>query len=94
MINFARAIGFFISFAGMVTFKKADNVRENVAMTPTGLLLLETDCPYLAPEPHRGEVNEPSYIPLIAKEIARITGIAVEELARATSENAADLFGI
>ncbi|MFA4966987.1 MAG: TatD family hydrolase [Candidatus Margulisiibacteriota bacterium] len=92
LIDFAKEIGFYISFTGNVTFKKADKVRENVSKVPLEMMLLETDCPYLAPEPNRGKRNEPSYIPIIARAIADIKGISIEELAAATTKNAGKLF--
>ncbi|OGC03871.1 hypothetical protein A2276_08490 [candidate division WOR-1 bacterium RIFOXYA12_FULL_43_27] len=92
LIEFAKETGFYISFAGMVTFKKAINVRENVVKTPLSMLLLETDCPYLAPEPHRGKRNEPAYLPLIAQKIAELKGISMEKVAEETTQNARTLF--
>ena len=94
LIKFAKDIGFYISFTGNVTFKKAHAVRENVAKVPLNMMLLETDCPYLAPDPFRGKTNEPSYIPYIAKAIAEIKGITVEEIAIETTKNARNLFKI
>jgi len=94
LIDFAKEIGFYISFTGTVTFKKAHQVRENVQKTPIEMLLLETDCPYLAPEPYRGKRNEPSYIPIMARAIADLKRIPIEELAAATTKNARRLFSI
>lgn len=94
LVRFADEQGFYISFAGMVTFKKADKVRENVKKTPLSRLLLETDCPYLAPEPYRGRRNEPAYIPFIAEKIAEIKGAGLDEIARETTKNARELFRI
>lgn len=94
LIEFAKEIGFYISYAGMVTFKKAVNVRENVAKTPLSMLLLETDCPYLAPEPYRGKRNEPAYLPLIAEKIAELKGSTLEKVAEETTKNAQALFKI
>jgi len=94
LIDFAKAIGFYISFTGNVTFKKAHKVRENVAKIPLANLLLETDCPYLAPEPFRGKRNEPAYVHYIAQAIAKIKGVSLEEVAKATTQNAKDLFKI
>ncbi len=94
LIEFAKELGFYISFTGNVTFKKAHSVRENVKKVPIERLLLETDCPYLAPDPFRGKVNEPSYIIYIAEAIAKIKGIPVEELADKTTQNSKELFKI
>ena len=94
LIQFAKDIGFYISFTGNVTFKKAHAVRENISKVPLDMLLLETDCPYLAPDPFRGKTNEPAYIPYIAKAIAEIKGVTIEEVAALTTRNAKDLFNI
>jgi TatD DNase family protein len=94
LIQFAKDIGFYISFTGNVTFKKAHAVRENVSKVPLDMLLLETDCPYLAPDPFRGKTNEPAYIPYIAKAIAEIKGVSIEDVAARTTRNAKDLFNI
>jgi len=95
--GFARLgieLGFFIAFGGVVTFKKADAARENLAQVPIERLLLETDAPYLAPVPFRGKRNEPGHLPLIAGEIARVLGRPVEEVAEATTGNFGRLFAI
>jgi len=94
LIQFATEQALYISFAGMVTFKKADNVRENVKKVPLSRLLLETDCPYLSPEPFRGKRNEPAYIPYIAKRIAETKGVSLNEIARVTTNNAKELFKV
>jgi TatD DNase family protein len=75
-----------------VTFPKADGVRQAARITPVDRLLVETDCPYLAPVPHRGKRNEPAYVPLIAQVLAEVKNTTVEEIARATTENARRLF--
>jgi TatD DNase family protein len=90
----ALALGFCISFAGNVTFKKAEALREVAAVVPLERLLVETDCPYLAPVPHRGRRNEPAYVVETARFLAELRGVRPEELGRATSENFARLFGI
>jgi len=90
----ALALGFCISFAGNVTFKKADALREVAAVVPAERLLVETDCPFLAPVPHRGRRNEPAHVVETARFLAALRGVAHEELGRATSENFARLFGI
>lgn len=90
----AMAMGFHISFSGIVTFKSAQALREVAAAVPMELLLIETDSPYLAPVPHRGKSNEPSFVPHVAAEIARIKGLPVEDVARISSENFFRLFRI
>jgi TatD DNase family protein len=87
-------IGFYISFAGNVTFKKADNLREAALVVPLEKLLVETDCPYLAPVPLRGKRNEPAFVVETAKFLAGFKGVELEELARATTENFFRLFKI
>lgn len=87
-------LGFYISLGGPVTFKKSKVSKEVAKAIPLDKLLIETDCPYLTPEPYRGKRNEPKYVRYIAETIAEIKGISVEELAKATSQNVKDLFGI
>ena len=89
----ALGLGFYISFAGNVTFKKADALREVALTIPLERLLVETDCPYLAPVPHRGRRNEPAHVAATARFLAELRGVGVEELGRATSENFSRLFG-
>jgi TatD DNase family protein len=74
--------GFLISFAGTLTFKKADALREVARHIPLDRLLTETDCPYLAPVPHRGKRNEPAFVPRVTEELARLREMPVEDLAR------------
>lgn len=81
-------MNFDISFGGPVTFLNARVPKEVLAKVPLDRLLLETDCPYLAPHPHRGKRNEPAYVSLVAQAAAEIKGISVEEISRITSENA------
>jgi len=88
----ALELGFYISFSGIVTFKNATALREVAAAVPLERMLIETDAPYLAPVPHRGRTNEPAYVRHVAEEIARIKGIALEEVGRVTSENFFRLF--
>ncbi|HEX8503620.1 MAG TPA: TatD family hydrolase [Pyrinomonadaceae bacterium] len=90
----ALGLGFHISFAGNVTFKKAEALREVAAAVPLGRLLVETDCPFLAPVPLRGRRNEPAYVVETARFLAGLRGIGHEELGRATSENFARLFRV
>ncbi|MFA4905104.1 MAG: TatD family hydrolase [Candidatus Margulisiibacteriota bacterium] len=94
LIQFANDLGFLISFTGNITFKKANRTRELAKLVPIFQLMIETDCPYLAPEPFRGRRNEPAYITYVAKVLAEIKGITVEELARSTTKNARKLFKI
>ncbi len=86
--------GWFVSFSGIVTFKRSDALREAAKVVPLGQLLIETDTPYLAPQSHRGKKNEPAYLPEVAQVIAQIKGIPVEEIAAATYENASRLFSV
>lgn len=79
--------GFLISFAGNLTYKKAENLREAARAIPLDRLLTETDCPYLAPVPHRGKRNEPAYVAAVTQEIARLHNRDVEETARQVLEN-------
>ena len=86
--------GWTISVPGMLTFKKADALRRAVSTIPLERLVLETDCPFLAPEPYRGKTNEPSLLPLIAGEAARLHGLETEAVLRATGETARRFFGL
>jgi TatD DNase family protein len=79
--------GFLISFAGNLTFKKAENIRQVAALVPPDRLLTETDSPYLAPVPHRGKRNEPAYVCAVAKELARVRHSTENEIARQVFEN-------
>jgi TatD DNase family protein len=88
------ALGYMISLAGPVTFKKAVDKHQVAAAVPLDMLLVETDCPYLTPEPYRGRRNEPSYVYYTAEAIARIRGVPFETVAEATTANAARLFGL
>lgn len=85
-------LGYYISLAGPVTFKNARVPKEVAEMIPLDRLLIETDCPYLTPTPYRGKRNEPIYVRYVAEEIAKIKGISVEELAKATSQNTKKAF--
>ena len=84
----------YISFPGNVTFKKADSIRNVVKRIAVENLLLETDCPFMTPVPHRGERNEPAYVKLVAEKIAEIHNLSIEDIGRTTSYNAHKLFGI
>lgn len=87
-------MGLYVSVAGVVTFAKAEELRDAVRLVPLDRLLVETDCPYLAPVPHRGKRNEPAYVRHVAERIAEVKGVPLEEVARATAENARAFFGI
>lgn len=87
-------MGFYIGFNGIITFKKADNVREIVEITPLEQMLIETDSPFLTPTPHRGKENAPFYLPFIVKKIAEIKGVSEEEVIESTTQNAKNLFNI
>ena len=88
----ALDLGFYISFSGIVTFKKAQDLRDVAGFVPLDRLLIETDSPYLAPAPYRGKVNNPSYVPHVARQIAEVRGMALEAVAEATSRNFERLF--
>ena len=90
----ALDMGFMISFSGIITFKSAQDLRDVAAFVPLDRCLIETDSPYLAPMPYRGRVNSPAYVPHVAAELARIKGLAVEQIAAATSRNFEQLFGL
>lgn len=84
-------MGFYIGVGGVVTFKNARKLKETVEAVPLTSIVLETDCPYLAPEPYRGKRNNSTYIPYIAAEIARLKGITSEEVTAQTEANAKNL---
>jgi len=81
------ALGFHLSFAGVLTFPKADALREAARLAPADRILVETDAPYLAPVPHRGKRNEPAFVLHTIRKLAEIRGVSEEEIARQTSEN-------
>ena len=83
----ALDLGFYISFSGIVTFKNASAIREVARFVPLDRMLIETDSPYLAPMPRRGKTNNPSYVPLVAQQIAEIRQETLEVIAAATSRN-------
>ena len=87
-------LGFYIGFTGIITYKNAESVRDIAKQAPLEKILVETDCPYLAPDPHRGERNEPAYVEYVARKIAIIKNISFEKVADATTQNAKKLFGI
>ncbi|HJP93737.1 MAG TPA: TatD family hydrolase [Pyrinomonadaceae bacterium] len=83
----ALDLGFMISFSGIITFKKADDLREIAKQVPLDRLLIETDCPYLSPVPYRGKRNEPAYVVEVARCLAGLHRMELEEIGRVTSEN-------
>jgi TatD DNase family protein len=87
-------LGFMISFSGIVTFKKAEELRAVAREVPLDRLLIETDCPYLAPIPYRGKRNEPAYVVEVARCLAGIHGVDSDEIGRVTSENFRGFFKI
>ena len=87
-------LGLYVAFGGAVTFKNAHKPIEAAAYVPLDRLLLETDCPYMTPVPHRGERNDPSFIPFIAHAVAQARGMDAEELMQATLRNGKQLFQI
>ncbi|MDE3226365.1 MAG: TatD family hydrolase [Nitrospirota bacterium] len=94
----ALDLGFYLSFSGVITFPSATMLRNIVKTVPLDRILVETDCPYLTPVPHRGKRNEPAFVKLVAEKIAEVKGATevagVEELGRITSDNARRLFKI
>ncbi len=88
----ALDLGYYISFSGIVTFKSAQDLRDVVAFVPLDRMLIETDSPYLAPVPYRGKTNNPSYVPLVAQQVAQIKGVTLKAVAEATSHNFDFLF--
>jgi TatD DNase family protein len=86
-------LGFDISFSGVVTFKNAIAIQESAKMVPGDRILIETDCPFLAPVPKRGKRNEPAYVYHVAESIARLRNVSLETIAKETTQNACRLFG-
>ncbi|MGI0481400.1 TatD family hydrolase [Geminocystis sp. CENA526] len=87
-------LGMYISFSGVVTFKSAKTVQASASIVPDDRLLIETDCPFLAPSPHRGKRNEPSYVIHVAEKLAQIRGESLSSIAQQTYDNACRLFNI
>lgn len=94
MVKELVKLGYYISFSGVVTFKNASAILKSVEEVPTDRLLVETDAPYLAPVPYRGNTNNSSYMYETAKKLAEVRGVSVEEIADVTFRNACELFGI
>jgi TatD DNase family protein len=96
-VEHARAaldLGFVISFAGNITYPKAQNIRDAAGLVPLDRMFIETDCPYLAPVPHRGQRNEPAYVIETARRIGELRGLSPEEIGQQTSQNFYEFFGI
>ncbi|HRY63571.1 MAG TPA: TatD family hydrolase, partial [Patescibacteria group bacterium] len=88
-------LGFYVGFTGVITFgKNAEELRQLVKNLPLDKILVETDCPYLSPDPHRGERNEPSFVEFTAAKIAELKGVTLSEVAKATIFNTQKLFRI
>ncbi|MDQ4134436.1 MAG: TatD family hydrolase [Actinomycetota bacterium] len=85
-------VGGYLSFSGIITFKKAGDVREAAALAPLDRVLVETDAPFLTPEPHRGTANAPSFVPLVGAAVAKAKGVTPEEIEVATTANADTVF--
>ncbi|WP_425408792.1 TatD family hydrolase [Hyphococcus sp.] len=92
LANAALAMGGYISFSGIITFKNAGDVRAIAETAPLDRIIIETDCPYLAPVPYRGRRNEPAYVVHVAEKLAEIKGVSLDEIAHATSNNFFRLF--
>ena len=90
----ALDLGFYISLSGILTFKTAVDLREVAKFVPDDRLLIETDSPYLAPAPHRGKTNSPAYVPFVARQLAELKGLDVNDVGRITSANFEDLFSL
>ena len=85
-------LGAYLSFSGIVTFKKADDIRRAAILCPPDRMLVETDSPYLAPVPHRGQPNRPGWVPLVGAKVAEVRGDRVEDVERWTWDNATEAF--
>ncbi|MDI6732148.1 MAG: TatD family hydrolase [Candidatus Margulisbacteria bacterium] len=90
----ALKLGLLISFTGNITFPKAEKIRQAAREIPLESIMLETDCPFLAPQDFRGKRNEPAFVVKVAEKIAEVKGISVEEIAEATTANARTMFGL
>src|ERR1022692_4087527 len=94
-VDHARAaldLGFMISFAGNITFPKAQNIRDAASMVPLDRMFIETDCPYLAPAPHRGQRNEPAFVVEVARQIGQLRNLSCEEVGQQTTANFYNFF--
>jgi len=92
MAQAAMEMGFYISFSGIVTFRNAEELRDVASKVPLDRMLIETDSPYLAPVPHRGKPNQPSYVSHVALAIAELRGVPVDDLVHTTNDNFFRLF--
>lgn len=92
LAEIAIEMGFFISFSGVLTFKNAEELRQIARMLPLDRILIETDCPYLAPVPHRGQRNEPAFVRVTAERLAELRDVTLAEIADATAANFRRLF--
>ena len=90
----AMDCGFLISFAGNVTFPRAENIREVAARVPLDRMLIETDAPFLAPLPYRGKRNEPAWVGRVAEKLAEVCGVPAEQVASSTANNFFRFFGV
>jgi len=93
-LNDCLNLGFFVSFTCNITYKKAQDLRELVKLTPLGRLMLETDAPYLSPEGFRGKRNTPEHIKLLAEQVAKIKEVSFEQIADKTTQNAKEFFNL
>ena len=94
MVKEVLSLNMYIAFGGSLTFKKAQKPQEAAKLVPLDRLLIETDCPYLTPEPYRGKRNSSLYVRFVAEKLAEIKGVSVEEITKKTCENAKKCFGI
>ena len=94
LVKEALKLGFYISFAGPITFKNSKNANEIIEMVPLDKILIETDSPYLSPEPNRGKRNDSRNVKYIAEKISKVKQISLEEIAKITYKNACNIFGI
>jgi TatD DNase family protein len=92
LAEFAIKEGFYLGFNGIITFKNAENVRDALKITPMDKILLETDSPFLTPDPYRGFENAPCYLPFIAEKIAFVKNVTIEEVLRSAYQNSINLF--
>lgn len=92
LMNRGLALGAYVSASGIITFKNANEVREVIQKVPLDKIVVETDCPYLAPMPYRGRRNEPAFLPYVIEKLAGLYGMSANEMAKTTTENAQRLF--
>lgn len=94
LIKQALSLGYYISFAGPITYKNSKNADEIIKLVPLDKILIETDCPYLSPEPLRGTRNNSKNVKYVAQKIADVKGMKLEEIAKLTFDNASKIFEI